>query len=56
MKGIDGLRFKMSQVESSLNLFYVKAININERNIVKLIFPKVTKTEYSSECLHLGGH
>ena len=46
----------MSRVESSLNLFYVKAIYINERNMVKVIFRKVTKTEYPSEYLHLGGH
>ena len=32
-------------VESSLILFYVKAIYIHERNMVKAIFSKVTKTE-----------
>ena len=32
-------------VESSLILFYVKAIYIHERNMVEAIFLKVTKTE-----------
>ena len=34
-------------VESSLILFYVKAIYVHEKNMVEAIFPKVTKTENS---------